>query len=65
MLEYNNMEPTPLEIIESVDMMRILENRMDVKMIHTDVKTKAVDTEEDLKQVQELMKNDPLMSQYL
>lgn len=26
LLEYNNMEPTPLEIIESVDMMRILEN---------------------------------------
>jgi len=65
LLEYNNMEPTPLELIESVDMMRILENRMDVKMIPTEVKTKAVDTEEDLKEVQKLMRNDPLMAKYL
>lgn len=58
LLKYNEMEPTPLEIIESVDMMRILENGLKVKMIQTIYKTKAVDTKEDLEQVCEIMKND-------
>ena len=43
LLEYNKMSPTPLEIIESVDMMRILENGGKVKMCETKYKTKAVD----------------------
>jgi len=58
LLEYNEMEPTPLEIIESVDMMRILENGMQVKMVDTQYITKAVDTQEDLQRVIEMMKND-------
>lgn len=60
LLEYNTMEPTPLEIIESVDMMRILENGMNVKMVPTIFSTKAVDTIEDLKLVQEIMQKDVL-----
>lgn len=65
LLEYNEMEPTPLEIIESVDMMRILENGMKVKMIPTNYDTKAVDTQKDLDKVIILMKNDLLKDQYL
>jgi len=64
LIEYNNMEPTPLEIIESVDMMRILENGMKVKMVPTDVNTLAVDTAEDLRRVNGLMANDQLMKLY-
>ncbi|MCT7511867.1 3-deoxy-manno-octulosonate cytidylyltransferase [Aliarcobacter cryaerophilus] len=60
LLEYNQMEPTPLEIIESVDMMRILENGGKVKMIDTKYITKAVDTEEDIEVVKNMMKNDKL-----
>ena len=63
LLEYNEMEPTPLEIIESVDMMRILENGMKVKMIDTAFDTKAVDTPEDLERVIETMKEDTLFKQ--
>jgi 3-deoxy-manno-octulosonate cytidylyltransferase (CMP-KDO synthetase) len=63
LLEYNTMEPTPLEIIESVDMMRILENGQRVKMIPTTYKTKAVDTPHDLEKVNDLMINDPLFSE--
>lgn len=62
LLEYNAMEPTPLEIIESVDMMRILENGQKVKMIPTQYKTKAVDTQEDLEVVKHLFSNDPLFN---
>jgi 3-deoxy-manno-octulosonate cytidylyltransferase (CMP-KDO synthetase) len=60
LLEYNTMEPTPLEIIESVDMMRILENGQKIKMVPTNYKTKAVDTIEDLQKVIIMMQNDLL-----
>ena len=65
LLEYNQMEPTPLEIIESVDMMRILENGEKVKMVPTKYITKCVDTKEDLEQVEEMMKKDYLIEKYL
>lgn len=64
LLEYNTMEPTPLEIIESVDMMRILENGQKVKMIPTVYKTKAVDTKEDLEKVTLYMQKDTLYENY-
>ena len=62
---YQNLSPTPLEIVESVDMMRVLEHGFQVKMIHTDVKSYAVDTKEDLEFVEGLMKGDPLMAKYV
>ena len=64
LLEYNEMEPTPLEIVESVDMMRILENGLKVRMCETKYKTKAVDTKEDLDLVCEIMKDDKLFQDY-
>jgi len=64
LLQYCNMKPTPLEIIESVDMNRLLENGIKIKMVPTDQSTFAVDTEKDLKHVGNLMKNDKLMKTY-
>jgi len=55
LLEYIKLEPTPLEIVESVDMMRILEHGYKVKMISTAYDTKAVDTLEDLKKVEKIL----------
>ena len=55
LFNYQDMEPTPLEIIESVDMMRVLENGHKVKMVPTRFNTSAVDTEEDLAKVRLLM----------
>ena len=55
LLEYNVLEPTPLEIVESVDMIRILEHGMKVRMVFTEHKTHAVDTIEDLLTVSKLM----------
>jgi len=60
LIEYNGMEPTPLEIIESVDMMRILENGGKVKMAPTNFITKAVDIPNDILLVEEIMKTDKL-----
>jgi len=64
LLKYNEIEPTPLEIIESVDMMRIIEHGMKVKMIPTSYVTKAVDTPEDLERVVGMMREDTLFENY-
>lgn len=64
LIKYNNMKQTPLEIIESVDMMRILENGQKVLMVRTEAKTLSVDTQHDLDRVAEMMRNDDLMAQY-
>jgi len=56
LLEYTSLEPTPLEIAESVDMMRVLEHGMNVKMAPTKHNSQSVDTLEDLKKVEEIMK---------
>jgi 3-deoxy-manno-octulosonate cytidylyltransferase (CMP-KDO synthetase) len=55
LLEYTRLAPTPLEIIESIDMMRILEHGMKVRMVPTKYNTLSVDTIEDLKKVEGLM----------
>jgi len=56
LLEYTEMKPTPLEIVESIDMMRVLEYGLKVKMIPTNHQTRAVDTMDDLKNVEKLMR---------
>ena len=55
LLEYNRMDPTPLEIVESVDMMRILENGIKIRMVPTNYRTHAVDTIDDLVKVEKLL----------
>lgn len=55
LLRYCALEPTSLEVQESVDMMRILEHGFGVKMVPTAYQTVAVDTPEDLIAVEKLM----------
>lgn len=43
LVEYIGMQPTPLEIYESVDMMRVLEHGFKVKLVETLHKSLAVD----------------------
>jgi 3-deoxy-manno-octulosonate cytidylyltransferase (CMP-KDO synthetase) len=51
LLKYTALEPTPLEIVESVDMMRVLEHGYKVRMVPTEFESYPVDTEEDLRVV--------------
>lgn len=60
LLKYIEMKPTPLEIAESVDMMRVLENGDKVRMAVTEFQTQSVDTESDLKRVELLMKKNQI-----
>lgn len=55
LLQYTEMEPTPLEIIESVDMLRVLEHGYKIRMAHTRYNICAVDTPMDLKRVETMM----------
>jgi 3-deoxy-manno-octulosonate cytidylyltransferase (CMP-KDO synthetase) len=55
LLEYMRLAPTPLEIAESVDMMRVLEHGGKVRMIPTKHASFAVDTPADLVRVEALM----------
>lgn len=64
LLEYNSMEQTPLEIIESVDMNRLLENGIPIRMVMRSEETFSVDTIADLNNVNNKMKNDPLLKKY-
>lgn len=57
LLEYTRLAPTPLEVAESVDMMRVLEHGMKVHMVPTQHETQAVDTLADLEKVARLMKS--------
>jgi len=56
LLEYESLEPTPLEQAESVDMMRVLEHGRRLRMAPTRHATHAVDTPEDLERVAALMR---------
>ena len=65
LLEFNKTKQTPLEIIESVDMLRTIENRGIVKMVYTKNTTYSVDTKQDLDNVEKLMKSDSLIKKYI
>jgi 3-deoxy-manno-octulosonate cytidylyltransferase (CMP-KDO synthetase) len=62
--EFNSLTPTPLEKVESIDMLRVLEHGYKVKMVLTNFETYSVDTPEDLRFVEGLMKKDPLVAKY-
>ena len=63
--EFSRLSPTPLEIAESVDMMRFIEHGRKVKMVETSFATHAVDTPADLTYVEGLLAQDPLTQKYL
>lgn len=63
-LEFINLPPTRLEIIESVDMNRFLENQVSIQMSITEFEADSVDTIEDLAVVIAKMKKDSLFQKY-
>jgi 3-deoxy-manno-octulosonate cytidylyltransferase (CMP-KDO synthetase) len=57
LIKYSSLKSSPMEIIESIDMMRVLEHGYKVKMVPTTYITSPVDTLEDLQKVEKLMSN--------
>lgn len=64
LIRYSQLPPTPLEQSESIDMLRILENRLPVRLVETRIRTHSVDTPSDLAHVESRMRQDPLLSRY-
>ena len=65
LINFNNTPETNTEIIESIDMMRILENNENVRMVMTHESSYSVDTESDLLRVQKIMEDDKHMKRYI
>ena len=59
------LTPTPLEIAESIDMLRFLEHGYAVRMVPTMVQSHAVDTPQDLQMVESLLAADPYTATYM
>jgi 3-deoxy-manno-octulosonate cytidylyltransferase (CMP-KDO synthetase) len=57
---FSRLEPTPLEIRESVDMMRAIEHGYRVKMVPCTATGVSVDTEGDRTDAEQMMAGDPL-----
>lgn len=62
--EFARLPPTPLERAESIDMLRAVEHGRPVRLVEIEEETHAVDTPEDLRRVESLMKRDPLIPLY-
>ncbi|MBI2625276.1 MAG: 3-deoxy-manno-octulosonate cytidylyltransferase [Candidatus Nealsonbacteria bacterium] len=64
LLKFEELEPSHLEIVESIDMNRILEHGYKVKMVLENFDTYCVDTPKDLERVEKQMANDQLVKSY-
>ena len=62
--KFNSLDPTPLELQESIEMIRAIQHGYKVKMVPTTHPVKSVDSENDRKIVEKLMHNDKLYYQY-
>ena len=60
LLAYAKMEPTPLEQSESLEQLRALENGFKIRVIKSSCKFVGVDTEEDLKLVNEIYRREEM-----
>lgn len=64
LLEFNEMAPTMLEKVESVDMLRIIEQGQKIKMVLTENACHGVDIPSDVAKVESIMANDPYFKSY-
>ncbi len=62
---FSCLDPTPLEEVESVDMMRAVEHGYRVRAVETHGGMIAVDLPEDLKRVEVALVSDPLFKEYM
>lgn len=65
LVKFSKLTPTPLEIIESIDMLRIIEHGYAIGTLIIKDTICGVDTMEDLKKIEDLMKRDVILSRYI
>lgn len=64
LLEFYQMQPTRLEEVESIDMLRIIQRGGKVKMVECTEDTHSVDAPKDVAVVEQLMEKDSLLAKY-
>jgi 3-deoxy-manno-octulosonate cytidylyltransferase (CMP-KDO synthetase) len=64
LLDFQDMTPTPLEIAESVELLRAVEHGVKVRAVKSSYKTISVDTEKDRLEAEEAMSKDALFPLY-
>ena len=64
LIYFSNLQRTPLEKIESVDMLRLVENNIEVNTVSVPEPVLGVDTQEDLERVRDLMIKDTIFPKY-
>lgn len=64
LFSFSQMERTPLESSEYVDMLRFLENGIPVKVLKTEQTCLSVDKLEDIPPVEDFLSSDPCFTQY-
>ena len=56
---------SPMEKIEGIDDLRLIENGIKIRVVFTEQITETVDTQDDLRKVIDMMKTDELMKKYI
>jgi 3-deoxy-manno-octulosonate cytidylyltransferase (CMP-KDO synthetase) len=64
LLDFQNMTPTPLEIAESIELLRAVEHGVKVRAVKSFYKSISVDTEPDRKEAEEAMRKDQFFALY-
>lgn len=64
LLEFQELEPTPLEITESVELLRALEHGVRTLAIHSPYESVSVDTEPDRQEAERAMRDDEIYPRY-
>lgn len=64
LFQFSDLSPTPLEQIESVDMLRVLEHGFEVQMAEITDPIYSVDTPDDLAWAEKVMLKDPIFPSY-
>lgn len=62
--EFSNLPQTPLEKVESIDMLRVLEHGLPLRVVYTDSETVAVDVPSDLLRAEKILENDYFVKMY-
>jgi 3-deoxy-manno-octulosonate cytidylyltransferase (CMP-KDO synthetase) len=62
--KFTNLRPTPLEIAESVDFLRILEHGYKIKAVISEREMFGVDREEDVAVIENILQKDPAQNSY-
>lgn len=64
LLDFQNMTPTPLEIVESIELLRAVEHGVKVRTVKSPFRTVSVDTEPDRQEAEAAMRNDKFYPLY-